>query len=166
MSVKLMVTLPLIIRSCQSTDLANLEWFGLLTEYRQPITDAFRRFQNGEVLMLVAEANQFPVGQVWVDLTKRREESIGLLWALRVLIPFQNLGIGTALITSAEEQLKAMGFRTSELAVEKDNPAARRLYERLGYRIVREDIETWEYTPPGGTTVHVTNNEWIMHKPL
>jgi ribosomal protein S18 acetylase RimI-like enzyme len=116
--------------------------------------------------MLVAEANHFPVGQVWVDLTKRYEEGIGVLWALRALIPFQNLGIGTRLITSAEGQLKALGFRISELDVEKDNPRAQRLYERLGYQIVADNIEEWDYTPPHGVAVHVINDEWIMHKSL
>lgn len=116
--------------------------------------------------MLVAEVNRFPAGQVWVDLTKRRDEAIGVLWALRVFIPFQNLGIGKVLIASAEEHLNVLGFQISELGVEKDNPAAKRLYERLGYGVVSENIEEWDYTPPGGMTVHVTSEEWIMHKPL
>ena len=160
------ITIPFTIRSCELTDLANLEWFGLLTEYRETITTAFQRLQKGEILMLVAEANHFPAGQLWVDLTKRYEEGIGVLWALRVLIPFQNLGIGTRLIASAEEQLKALRFRMSELEVEKDNPRAQRLYRRLGYQVVADHIEEWDYTPPNGVPVHVINNEWIMHKSL
>ena len=160
------INLPCTIRTCRESDLSNLEWFGLLTEYRQTITDAFQRFQKGEIIMLIAEANRFPIGQVWIDLTKRREQAIGILWALRVFIPFQNLGIGTRLITSAEQQLKVQGFQISALGVEKDNPHAQRLYERLGYRVVRENIEVWEYTPPNGTPVQVRNEEWILHKYL
>ena len=86
------IALQLTIRACRETDLPDLEWFGLLTEYRQIITNAFQRFQKGEIMMLVAEANHFPVGQVWIDLTKRRQDAIGVLWALRVLLPFQNNG--------------------------------------------------------------------------
>jgi ribosomal protein S18 acetylase RimI-like enzyme len=141
------ISLPVTIRSCRPSDLPDLEWFGLLTEYRQTITEAFQRFQKGEILMLVAEVNHFPAGQLWVDLTKQREESVGVLWALRVFIPFQDLGIGTRLIQSAEEGLKGLGFRISELAVEKDNPDAQRLYERMGYRVVRENIEEWGCIP-------------------
>lgn len=158
------LTLPVTIRPCQESDLANLEWFGLLTEYRRTITDAFQRHQKGEIIMLVAEANRFPIGQVWIDLIKRRENASGVLWALRVLIPFQNLGIGTRLIGSAERLLKAQGFRLSELGVEKDNPRAQRLYERLGYQVIRDNIEEWEYTPPNGTPVQVRTDEWILHK--
>jgi ribosomal protein S18 acetylase RimI-like enzyme len=137
-----------------------------LPEFRQNFTDAFQRHQKGEVIMLVAEANRFPIGQVWIDLTRKRESAIGVLWAFRVMIPFQNLGIGARLIVSAEELLKAQGFRKSELGVEKDNPDARRLYERLGYQVIGENLEEWEYTPPGGTIVHVNSDEWIMHKSL
>lgn len=160
------INLPVTIRTCRESDLSNLEWFGLLSEYRQTIRDAFQRFQKGEIIMLVAEANSFPIGQVWIDLTKRRESAIGILWALRVLIPFQNLGIGTRLIASAERQLRVRGFSTSELGVEKDNPRAQGLYERLGYRVVRDNLEVWEYTPPDGSPVQVRNGEWILHKSL
>ncbi len=58
------------------------------------------------------------------------------------------------------------GFHISELAVEKDNPRAQRRYERLGYQVVRDNIEEWNYTPPGGTTVHAMSDEWVMHKSL
>lgn len=163
---QLTINLPIIIRTCRENDLSDLEWFGLLTEYRQTIRNAFQRYQKGEIIMLIAEANHFPIGQVWIDLTKRREQSIGFLWSLRVFIPFQNLGIGTRLIASAERQLKTQRFRISELSVEKDNPHAQRLYERLGYQVVRDNIEEWEYTPPNGKLVHVRNDEWILHKSL
>jgi GNAT superfamily N-acetyltransferase len=160
------ITLPVTILACREGHLSNLEWFGLMTEYRQTIADAFQRFQKGEIIMLVAEANRFPIGQVWIDLTKQRESAIGILWALRVLPTFQNLGIGTRLIASAERRLKARGFRLSELGVEKDNPRAQRLYERLGYQVVRDHIDEWEYTPPNGAPVHVRSDEWILHKSL
>ena len=163
---QLTINLPIIIRTCRENDLSDLEWFGLLTEYRQTIRNAFQRYQKGEIIMLIAETNHFPIGQVWIDLTKRREQSIGFLWSLRVFIPFQNLGIGTRLIASAERQLKTQRFRISELSVEKDNPHAQRLYERLGYQVVRDNIEEWEYTPPNGKLVHVRNDEWILHKSL
>jgi ribosomal protein S18 acetylase RimI-like enzyme len=44
-------------------------------------------------------------------------------------------GVGTALIAAAEEiSAGEWGRRTIGLAVRLDNPSARRLYERLGYR--------------------------------
>ena len=59
------------------------------------MAEAFQRQQRGEVLMLVAEANRFPIGQLWIDLVKKQEESIGIIWALRVMPAFQNLGVGS-----------------------------------------------------------------------
>jgi len=159
-------TVPVTIRECRESDLLNLEWFGLHTPAREIITNAFQRQQKGEVIMLVTETNRFPIGQVWIDLTKRRENAIGFLWALRVMIPFQNLGIGTRLIVSAERLLKERGFHISEISVGKDNPDARRLYERLGYHTVRDNIEEWQYTPPNGTLVTVRDDQWILHKSL
>ena len=69
------ITLPVTIRICRESDLSNLEWFGSMTEYRQTISYAFERLQKGEIIMLVAEANRFPIGQVWIDLTKQRENA-------------------------------------------------------------------------------------------
>lgn len=55
--------LELKIRHCGRQDLPQLEWFGLYTEHRQLIQDAFRRQQVGEVIMLVADLDDFPVGR-------------------------------------------------------------------------------------------------------
>jgi ribosomal protein S18 acetylase RimI-like enzyme len=161
-------TLPLhvSIRPCRETDLLDLEWFGRLTDFRQTIADAFKRSQQGEVIMLVAEANCFPVGQIWIDLTMRRTEAIGVLWALRVFKPFQNIGIGSRLLASAEKILKDKDFTTAEIGVEKDNLEARRLYERMGYQVIKDNVEAWGYTTPEGKQVHETIIEWIMHKRL
>ncbi|MBI5447011.1 MAG: GNAT family N-acetyltransferase [Deltaproteobacteria bacterium] len=63
-----------------------------------------------------------------------------MLWALRVIPPFQRASIASALVHGTEEQAGRRGMRFVELAVEKDNAAARRLYERLGYRPVRESV--------------------------
>ena len=67
-------TLPLKlrIRRCTEPDLPLLEWFGLYTCHREIIHEAFRRQEIGETLMLVAEANRFPAGQVWIDLARER----------------------------------------------------------------------------------------------
>lgn len=46
----------------------------------------------------------------------------------------QNEGIGTALVETAERHARRLGARRVGLAVEHDNPGARRLYERLGYQ--------------------------------
>ena len=78
----------------------------------------------------------------------------------------QNLGIGTRLVRAAEPLVRQRGFTTAELGVDKTNPAARRLYERLGYAVVGAEQDSWEYlTPDGGHAVE-HSDEWILHRAL
>ena len=48
-------------------------------------------------------------------------------------------GIGTELLRTAESRAKALDIPAALLHVEKTNPAAMRLYGRLGYSILRDD---------------------------
>lgn len=166
MNEEFSVTVDVKIRRCRETDLRKLEWFGSLTPFRGIIQTAFERQEAGEVVMLVAEVDTFPIGQLWVDLTKRQKDSIGVLWAFRVLTPFQGNRIGSRLLTAAEKVLQEKGYAVSEIGVEKDNPGAKRLYERMGYRIADEVVEEWDYMTPEGEHVVVTSDEWTMHKML
>jgi ribosomal protein S18 acetylase RimI-like enzyme len=159
---------PLVvtIRGCVDDDLPKLEWFGLHHHSRELIRAAYARTGAGDVVMLVADVGGFPVGQVWIDLDKKRAESVGILWALRVIPVLQNLGIGTRLGGAAERVVRQRGFATAELGVDKSNPAARRLYERLGYAVVSEEQESWEYVTPDGGRAVEHSDEWILHRPL
>jgi ribosomal protein S18 acetylase RimI-like enzyme len=150
------------LRPCRKEDLLALEWFGSASQFREVIAEAFQRQKQCEVLMLVAEANHFPIGQLWIDLTKKREQSTGVLWAFRVLVPFQGLGIGTRLMVTAEAVLVRNRFAKCEIGVEKDNPGALRLYERLGCEVVEDNTEEFEYTNPDGKTIRMAFEEWIM----
>ena len=170
------ITANITIQVCRVEDVRNLEWFGALTEYRHLIEHAFTRQQMSDVVMLNAMLNDFPIGQVWIDLYKQREQQIGVLWALRVLLPLQNLGIGTQLIGAAENVLRGRGFGWAELDVERDNIAAKRLYERLGYAAVGEFENRWSYLKPTSQTpddailneerIEVVSHEWKMRKQL
>ncbi len=160
------ITMQVSIRPCQREDLASLEWFGMFNRYRQLYADTFARSEKGEVVMLVAVVNEFPVGRVWIDMVKERELSIGILYALAVLPPFQDLGIGSRLIAAAESLLSKRGYKIAELGVEKDNPNARRLYQRLGYQEIRDNLEKWELVTPEGQTIQEQADEWIMQKNL
>jgi ribosomal protein S18 acetylase RimI-like enzyme len=154
------------IRQCRLSDLPMLEWDDLFADQRELIANAFRRQEQGKNLMLVADRNDFPIGQVWIDLAKKESQGIGILWALRVMAAYQGQGIGSQLIETAESYLRERPFTIAEIGVEKENPAARRLYERMGYRIVSDNVETWTYTTPAGRLCTETAVEWIMHKPL
>lgn len=164
--VEFTVPLRVRIRTCLEADLEALEWFGLFTEHREIIRSTYEAQEQGEMLMLLAETNGFPSGQVWLNLSEGREQGRGCVWALRVLPAMQNLGIGSQLLAAAEQALRNRGFTSVELGVEKDNPAARRLYERLGYRLDRERSSEYTYTTPSGEHRRVPIIESILCKEL
>lgn len=160
------VELAVTIRPCKERDLPGLEWFGMFTPHRELIRAAFERQQRGEVLMLVADINDFPAGQAWIDLTKKRDESVGVVWAVRVIPFLQNLRIGTRLIAAAERALVNHGFAYSELGVEKNNVDAKRLYERIGYSVVSEEQDEFSCGTPDGSLRQVPVEELILRKKL
>jgi ribosomal protein S18 acetylase RimI-like enzyme len=160
------VELTVEVRRARPDDLGTLEWFGMMTPFRATIEDAFARSQRGEVVFLVAEANAYPIGQIWIDLTRFADERVGLIWAFRVIPTMQNLGIGTWLLQEAENVIREHRFATAELSVETSNTAAKRLYERLGYHTVREHRELWSVTTPDGKQLEFDEEEWIMRKTL
>jgi ribosomal protein S18 acetylase RimI-like enzyme len=70
------------------------------------------------------------------------------------LLPgFQRHGVGTAVIEGLKAQAAALGIPV-DLDVEKDNPGARKLYDRLGFIQVgeteQEDKLRWGPAAGGG----------------
>jgi GNAT superfamily N-acetyltransferase len=153
-------------RFCREEDLPLLEWFGAFTDHRAIIRGAFALQQRGQALMLVADANGFPVGQAWVDLRPRASSRGPLVWAVRVLDPFQGLGIGRQLMTVVEDVLQQDGYACIELGVEKGNPGARQFYEKLGWRVVGDKHVSYSYVTPLGASVTVRTDEWVLAKEL
>lgn len=74
---------------------------------------------------------------------------------LSVTTQYRNKGIGTKLIRNAEAYAKEIDIHTICLHVEKSNTAAFRLYERLGYKIYKDQgnrylmIKTFRQIPNG-----------------
>jgi ribosomal protein S18 acetylase RimI-like enzyme len=54
---------------------------------------------------------------------------------MAVLPDFQGRGIGSALLARAEQRAQEAGLVKCSLIVDTENPEARRLYERFGYRV-------------------------------
>jgi ribosomal protein S18 acetylase RimI-like enzyme len=149
------VTAEIAIRRCREGDLPRLEWFGLFTEHRELIQNAFRRQQTGEVVMLVADLDGFPVGQLWLDLTGKQDEEVGVLWALRVFPFLQNRSIGRRLIGAGEQELEDRDYRWAEIGVDKSEARAESLYRRLGYEPSSIALEEYSYRNPAGALICV-----------
>ncbi|ACI99078.1 GNAT family N-acetyltransferase [Rhodospirillum centenum] len=158
--------LELAIRRTGEADLDRLEWFGLYSDHREIIRAAFERQRLGEVAMLVADLDGFPVGQVWIDFRRSGEADSASLWAVRVLPPLQGQGIGARLMRAAERLAAARGREMLTLTVERSNPDARRFYERLGYRTSGAAQDCYSYRTPRGELRQIPLDQWVMTKRL
>jgi ribosomal protein S18 acetylase RimI-like enzyme len=74
------------------------------------------------------------VGRLRVTRGRDRRE----LFGIQLLPKVQGRGIGTAIIEDLKAEAQAAGA-CLDISVEKDNPRARRLYERLGCVQIAED---------------------------
>lgn len=145
-------TAHILFRAVRAEDLPKLEWFGSLAHWRDVNRRTFNDHQAGQRLMFVADHRDFPVGQAVIDVTSHE---YAYLYALRVLGPFQGLGIGSELIRIGDQTARAHGFRQIQLAVEKTNTGARRLYERMGYEIWTQRVDVWSYVD------HHNHMHWV-----
>lgn len=92
---------------------------------------------------LVADANGQVVGAVWARILNGTVKGFGQLdddtpeFAISLYKPYQNKGIGTALMRQMLALLKARGYRQASLAVQKDNYALK-MYQKVGFITVKE----------------------------
>jgi ribosomal protein S18 acetylase RimI-like enzyme len=70
------------------------------------------------------------------------------------------------LIQEAEGIIQDRGFQWCTIGVAKDNHSARRLYERLGYRVFAEDPGQWSYIDHEGRTRQVSDPCWLLQKQI
>jgi ribosomal protein S18 acetylase RimI-like enzyme len=167
----LRLEIEIVLRLARQDDLTKLEWYGQYAHFRPLFQRAFKEQQEGRRWMLLADCNGFPIGQLFVQLVSAEEEiadgvSRGYLYALRVMEMFRGQGIGTRLVEAAESRLAGDGYQWATIAVAKENAAARRLYERMGYQIFRDDPGEWRYRDHQGKARNVREPCWIMEKPL
>jgi ribosomal protein S18 acetylase RimI-like enzyme len=159
----MLLHVPVVLRLAEQSDLPKLEWYGQYTHFRTLFRRTFREQQHGKRLMIVADCNDFPIGQVFVQLTPGER---AYLYALRVMEMFRGQGIGTALIAEAERLATGRSIYRATIAAAKDNPRARELYERQGYRVYADDPGYWSYVDHKGVNQFVHEPCWLLEKRL
>jgi GNAT superfamily N-acetyltransferase len=170
----LKLTLGIHFRLATKEDLPLLEWYGQYTHFRRVFAKTFREQQLGSRVMLVADLNGFPVGQIFILLHVNqargnmypRAACRGYLYSLRVMDHLQGMGIGTRLIQEAEKILKHRGLQWAIISVAKNNSRARQLYERLGYRVYTESPGDWQYVNHLGKIIKMHEPSWMLEKRL
>jgi ribosomal-protein-alanine N-acetyltransferase len=81
-------------------------------------------------VILLAEALGNPIGYVAFE----KKGYVGTIISIGVAKKFRRRGVGTYLLTQALRMLREAGVRRVVLQVSVKNLAARRLYEKLGFR--------------------------------
>jgi len=96
-----------------------------------------------EHLVLVAEADAEVIGNILVSVDRGvATEHIGVL-SITIDAGWRDVGIGTALVTAAQEWAVERGLRKVSLGVFPDNERALTVYERRGF--VREGVRHQQY---------------------
>ncbi len=135
------LSLDLTIRDVQVGDMPKLAWSGSplhVENMSEHVRTADGSIDYIAAFLPTGEA----VGKGEIDYLKRPDAAeIGSL-AVHGLV--QSQGIGSLLIETAEERIRARGLTSAIVGVEEDNPRARSLYERLGYKVVGSEADTWD----------------------
>lgn len=115
--------------------------------------------RRGESVYLIAWQDGVPVGHLelrWAG-TARREVArllagVPVLSDIQVHPDWQSRGIGSRLMEEAERLAAERGYARVGLSVATDNPRARALYERRGYRDagIGQYQSTWLYLDDAG----------------
>jgi len=110
--------------------------------------------------IFVDENAELESDSVLAPYSRLEEDNSYYICGVTLFPEYRGLGIGTKLMTLAEEQARDKGFAKLSLIVFEKNEGAKRLYERLGYRVVaREAIVPHEL-------IHYTGDALLMVKQL
>lgn len=155
------------LRPLQEKDLLKLEWHGG-ADLRSFYQKQWKHHQAGNVLVIVADFNHFPIAQSAIHwLGKPTHPHIPDIQSVRVLDAFQGQGIGSKLLKICESIVRAHHHPRVSLAVALENEGAKRLYERLDYHITGTPYDDkWSYIDAQGRTVEVSELVTDMMKDL
>jgi ribosomal protein S18 acetylase RimI-like enzyme len=145
-------------------DMAELAWSGNPAHLRS-VAAAMQRAEEGlEDYLVVRAPGGQPVAKMRVDYSS--EADTGVFSQLAVMDPLQGLGMATMLIGVGEQRVRTRGLAFAALGVEDDNPRARRLYERLGYRASDRQHASWEIEEDDGILQLYETTLTILRKRL
>ena len=169
-----MVAIPLeqqvIIRQAGKRDLPALEWEGEFSHFRHIFTEAFRLQALGDVIMWIVDLPDYGlIGQLFIQLYGPNQiltskTKYAYIYGFRIRPDYRAKGIGSRLLKSVESDLERRGFKHISLNVARDNDAAKRLYEREGYRVVAPEPGIWSYLDDKGRRRFVNEPAWRMEK--
>ena len=111
--------------------------------YQPEIALYYNDFGNGGAdFCIVAEDDGKVVGAVWTRIMNDygHIDDQTPSFAISILKPYRNQGIGTQLMLKMLQLLKNQGYNRASLAVQKANYAVR-MYRKVGFEVVGENEE-------------------------
>jgi ribosomal protein S18 acetylase RimI-like enzyme len=158
------IVIALTFRDLTPGDLPWCGWSGS-PSHLASVAEELERARHGEVDYLAAcPPSDLPVAIGGIDYAEN--PGTGTLFQLSVHPALQSCGIGTLLIQAAEQRIRARGLHRAALGVEKSNPRARALYDRLGYTAYGRAPDSWDEQVPDGTIVRYDTMCTLMRKEL
>ncbi|MCH7479795.1 MAG: GNAT family N-acetyltransferase [Chloroflexi bacterium] len=161
------------IRHLHQDDLSSLEWEGEFKRFRKVYRLVFERVKNGLAVMWGAELPGVGlIGQAFVQLKpatpgKHLKRAMkAYIHSLRVRPAYRQAGVGSKIMQVLEDDLLRRGFTQVSLNVSRNNLAARRLYSRRGYSIIKSVSGIWSYYDHLGILRNVHEPGWRMEKKL
>lgn len=121
--------------------------------------DRLERQIAGKVTYLIAWNGADPIGHMLVRLTGPNEEPMrsqltdcAEIEDFTVVADLRSQGIGRLMLGIAEDEARQRGLRRIGVGVTLDNPRAKALYERQGFRSsgLRTYITRWQYADADG----------------
>jgi len=160
------------IRCADEADLVALEWNGEYSHFRRLFADTYQQSILGLAKIWIARlGGDDVIGQLMVSLKGNRPEladgvTRAYVFGFRVQPAYRNLGIGTLMMRTVENDLWQNGFRYVTLNVARTNHAAHRFYERLGYLVEGDEPGHWSFLDQYGRRHEVHEPAWRMEKQL
>lgn len=146
------------VRRCETYEVALIA--AGEPEEKEYARRTFARQSAGECVYLVAWDGADPVGSgelEWAPIPELKN--------LQVAPSHRDHGVGTAIVTAAE--VEAAPFGRIWIGVSEDNPDARRLYERLGFRPAgRTETYSYTYVAADGSKHSITETAEYLEKRL
>jgi ribosomal protein S18 acetylase RimI-like enzyme len=155
---------PIEIRDLRMADLENLRWSGGQSHLKAVAVQLERAAAGLAAYLVACPPPGLPVGKLGIDYAARPDA--GLIHQVAVHGALQSCGLGTLLMQAAEDRIQDHGRTHAELAVERSNPRARALYERLGYAAYGEEPEEWDEDRPDGRVARYRTICTLMRKRL
>jgi mycothiol synthase len=127
-------------------------WADLVrTAFGEPATAARVAAQVSEpgssaegYIFAVDQATGREIGTSRARLETQGGRPAGYVGSVGVLPAFRGRGIGTALVQQTLAYLASRGMQSAFLFVEGNNHRARRLYERMGFRVTYQTVHYWK----------------------